>query len=295
MKRITALSILIVLVMICGCKTGWLQSTDKTADLKPVIAGYGVGAFKTGKLLYSSDFADLEDWVVQIQPVEGFGEPAVVAVDNTLDAYLPGRGCTIWNKNKFQGPIAIIYKVVCPAAETDVEVLNARDINNFWHSSGSDTNPNLFDSDVYDGGFGNYHQINCYYASTGGGGVIGNKTTRFRRYPRMNDGENVDHLSLTDKDEKKEFLITPGKVHTIQLVAFNDIIQYIVDGVVVYQIKYGDTVTVETNNNGKLEQYEVEYNGDNFPYYKEGYFGFRMVRTHHIYSDFKVYRLVAAE
>ncbi len=295
MKRTFILGVLTTLLVIYGCSCDVGQGQADVDKVKPVIAGYGVDMFEVGELLYSDDFSNLDDWIVQIQPVEGFGEPAVAAADNVLDAYLPARGCTIWNKNKFHGRIAIVYEVVCPEAQQEVEGLQVRDINNFWHAGGSKENPDLFDDTIYDGSFGNYSQILCYYASTGGGGAQGNQTTRFRRYPRISGDENVDHISLTDKDGKDDFLITPDKTHTIQLVAFDDIIQYIVDGVVVYEIKYGDTVSIETRNNGKIENYNTVYNEENFPYYTEGYFGFRMVQTHHLYSNFKVYRLLPIE
>ncbi len=293
-KTVVIIITFMAVALITGCGNRNCNISTENTSLRPTIAGYGVDKFEAGKLLYSNDFSNLDDWVVQIQSVEGYPEPYVKAVDNVLDAFLPGRGCTIWNKNKFKGRIAIIYNVFCPEQTADIDGVRVRDINNFWHATGSKANPNLFDDDVYTGAFGTYHQMNSYYASTGGGGGSkGNETTRFRRYPRIVDGKNVDHIALNDKDGKEEYLITPGKIHTVQLVAFDDIIQYIVDGKVVYQIKYGDEVTVETRDNGKIEQHKAVYNEEDFPVYDKGYFGFRMVRTHHLYSDFRVYRLVS--
>jgi hypothetical protein len=67
--------------------------------------------------------------------------------------------------------------------------------------------------------------------------------------------------------------------------------QYIVDGKVVYEIQAGDTVTVETVVDGERAVIEKVYNDDTFPSYDEGYFGFRLVRTHHQYKDLSIYRL----
>jgi hypothetical protein len=63
-----------------------------------------------------------------------------------------------------------------------------------------------------------------------------NTTTRFRRYPRTEDGSAVTHISLADRDEQQEYLI---HTHTIQLVVYKDVVQYIVDGRVFYEIRKG--------------------------------------------------------
>lgn len=113
-----------------------------------------------------------------------------------------------------------------------------------------------------------------------------------RRYPRELNGKPADHIALNDKDGKPDYLINPNKSMSIQLVAFDDIIQYVVDGKLVYQIRFGNTIFVERQDeNGKTITEEKIYDRDQFPVYNEGYFGFRMVDTHHIYSNFKVYRL----
>ena len=63
-----------------------------------------------------------------------------------------------------------------------------------------------------------------------------------RRYPREVDGKPVEHVALNDKDEQPDYLITPDKVMTVQLVAYDDVIQYIVDGKLNYQIARGDRI-----------------------------------------------------
>lgn len=61
------------------------------------------------------------------------------------------------------------------------------------------------------------------------------------------------------------------------------------DGKLVYEITYGDTVRLKTAD-GNFK--EVKYTRDRFPAYNEGFFGFRLTTTHHVYSNFRVYRLV---
>ena len=99
-------------------------------------------------------------------------------------------------------------------------------------------------------------------------------------------------MALNDKDEKPGYLITPDKVMAVQLVAYDDVIQYIVDGKLIYQIARGDRIQVEARDDqGKPAVRNAVYDLDRFPVYNEGYFGFRMVGTHHIYSNFKVHAL----
>jgi hypothetical protein len=87
-------------------------------------------------------------------------------------------------------------------------------------------------------------------------------------------------------------MITPHKVMSIQLVAFDDVIQYIVDGELVYEIAAGDQIQVETRDKaGKRMMQKAVYDLERFPVYREGYFGFRMVGTHHIYTNFRVHAL----
>lgn len=260
----------------------------------PVIAGYGVGTFKVAELLYETDFSDADKWVLQIQPQpESTLEPRTSMEDGVLDIYAPERGCTAWLNQPFSGPIAITYRVRCPLDTLDDPGIQARDLNNFWHATDPSRSLGVFDAEHYTGNFVTYHEMLGYYASSGGGGKTGNKTTRFRRYPRWVKGKDVPHVALNEQDGNPEFLIVPGQWHTIQLVAFNGLVQYLFDGRVVYEIKEGDTVAVEDRDASTPALTQTPYTLDDFPAYTQGYFGFRMVATHHQYTDLKVHRLVA--
>ncbi|TWU35355.1 Alginate lyase [Novipirellula aureliae] len=264
---------------------------------KPLVLGHGVGLFKVGAKLVQDDFENLDNWVVQVQERAGFAAAEVVAKNRSLDCMLPGRGCTVWFKQKLPTRVAITYDVLCPTPKTPTKGLQPRDINNFWMASDPlDPDQGLFDSKRYTGKFSSYDKIHGYYASTGGGGAIANLTTRMRRYPREVDGEPVEHLALNDKDEKPGYLITPDKVMTVQLVAYDDVIQYIVDGKLIYQIAKGDPIQIEgRDSQGRTVFQQVAYDLDRFPVYQDGFFGFRLVGTHHIYTDFRVYALEPAE
>lgn len=249
--------------------------------------------FKVGPLLARDDFENLENWVVQVEKKPGEKTARVIARENSLDCFLPGCGATVWFKKKFSTRIAITYEVLCPTHQPAIKGLLPRDINNFWMASDPvDPQAGLFDPSRFDGGFGSYSKMHGYYASTGG---RRNTTTRMRRYPREIDGKPAEHLALNDKDEKPDYLITPNQVIAVQLVAYDDVIQYIVDKKLVYEIAQGDRVQTEgRDHRGKAVAHEATYDLNRFPVYEEGYFGFRLVGTHHVYTKFRAYALEPA-
>ena len=257
----------------------------------PLVLGKGKGLFNVGPLLFEDEFENLDDWVVQLDQGEGFPKSEVAAKEGTLDCLVPGSGCTVWFKEKLQTRIVISYDVLCPSSEDPVKTLAPSDVNCFWMAqdpSGDDSA--LFDSKSYTGDFGSYSKMKGYYASTGGGR---NTTTRMRRYPRKVADEAVPHIALKDRDIQADFLITPDEVMQVQLVAYDDVIQYIVNGKLVYEISQGDRVEIEdVDAEGKRISVEGKYDLERFPVCSEGYFVFRMVRIHHVYSNFRVHTLL---
>ena len=177
-----------------------------------------------------------------------------------------------------------------PTHAPPIKGVQPRDINNFWMATDpDDPDRGLFESKRYTGKFSSYDKMLGYYASTGG---RDNATTRMRRYPREANGKPVEHVALNDKDGTSGYLITPDKLTTVQLVAYDDVIQYIVDGKLNYQIRRGDKVRLEgRDSQGRPTEREAVYDLDRFPVYGEGFFGFRMVGTHHIYANLRVYAL----
>lgn len=285
--RITT-SLLPLCLLVLFPLSGRVSAAD--ASEVPVVLGRGVGLFQVGKVLAQDDFENLDKWDVQIQQRAGGESASVSARDNTLDCILPGRGCTVWFREKLPTRVTITYDVLCPTHQPAIKGLVPRDVNNFWMASdplGSDEG--LLDASRYDGKFGSYDKMHGYYASTGG---RDNQTTRMRRYPREVDGQAVDHLALNDKDGKPGYLIVPDQVMKVQLVAYDDVIQYIVDGKLIYQVGRDDPIEIESRDAaGKSTSLAAKYELDRFPVYREGYFGFRMVSTHHIYSNFLVHAL----
>lgn len=258
---------------------------------RPLVLGKGKERFVVGDVLQKDDFENLERWVVQVEEKAGFPEAKVAAKDGVLDCLVPGRGCTIWFREKLKTRLTITYDVVCPEAKEGMKGVMVKDVNNFWLASDSENeDEGLFDSERYTGNFTSYNKMNGYYASSGG---ARNTTVRMRRYPREKNSQGTKHIALQDRDRQKDFLLTPGKRMKVQLVAFDDLVQYIVDGVLVYEMSFGEEVTVE-GARGEGRQLSIEqYGAQDYPFYQEGFFGFRMVGTHHRYSNFRVHELNA--
>lgn len=289
---VTLLSLLLTLAP-CASTFGYADTTS-VSQTDPSVLGHGVGLFKVGDLIESDDFDNLDDWTVQIQERSGFDAAHVQVQNQTLDCLLPGRGCTIWFNRKLPTRVTVTYDVICPTHEPAIKGVQPRDINNFWMASDPEgAEQSLFDSTRYTGAFQSYDKMHGYYASSGGGGAkAANRTTRMRRYPREVDGEPAEHVALNDKDGKLGYLITPDQVMKVQLVAYDDVVQYIVDGKLIYQIGRDDRIQLEVPGpDGETIRTNAKYELDRYPVYKEGYFGFRMVGTHHIYSNFRVHAL----
>ena len=289
-KRLALTAVIAMFAILVNISNGMHDSMHTS----PAVAGYGNEVFEIGSIIYASDFSDHANWIIQIEASGNSPyEEKISYSAGVLDLYMPAKGCTAWLNKKFTGAITIVYQVRCPIETINGTSIQARDINNFWHCS----DPFEFDALLrssetrYKGNFSSYHEMLGYYASTGGGGRIGNQTTRFRRYPRRADSENIPHLALNDKDANPDYLITPGMWHTIQLVAYDGLVQYLMDGRVVYELRYGDDIKVESEKSGKKSTAVITYSRETFPAYNSGYFGIRMVASHHQYRDLKVYRL----
>jgi hypothetical protein len=280
---------MLILAIFCYFGITGVGPGQDGSDQRLALLGHGVGLFRAGELLAEDNFENLENWQVQMQERKGFA-PARVGVSNgKLDCFVPGRGCTIWFKKKLKTRVAITYDVLCPTPRKVIEGLRPRDINNFWMCSDvGGSADGLFDPEKYTGSFKTYHKMQGYYASIGGGKAA-SPTTRMRRYPREAAGKPVSHIALDDKDGRLGYLINPDQVMKVQLVVYDGLVQYIVDGKLIYQMKHDDVVTIE--NPGADGKGSTIYSSEKFPAYREGYFGFRMVGTHHIYSNFRVHAL----
>jgi len=278
-----------------GQKASETDSATPITVAEPKVLGRGRGTFRIGPVLHVPRLNGASDWQLQVQQTDAATRERIGFGSNLLDLYMPDRGCTAWFKQPLEGPVTIVYRVLCPLESLRDPGIQARDINNFWHASDPTSAAGVFDPVRYNGRFANYNSMQGYYASTGGGDSQGNQTTRFRRFPRTVEGKDVPHIALTSRDGQPDYLITPGKWHTVQLVAWQGLVQYIVDGALVYEIFPGDEISVGTPDGGTKEAERRPYRLDEFPAYTSGYFGLRLVGTHHQYADLRIYRLLPAD
>jgi len=284
-------STFLVIILMSFCFSNGQCQNKK---VKEKLYGYAAENYEIASLLFKDRLNNQskfqKNWIVQMSQADQ-EIPRYARIENDKLQVHDPRGSTIWYKNKLKGPIMISYRVTVPTAYNQGNDIVARDVNQFWmantpNSINAFSKGGLFDSTKYDGGFKSYEDIHSYYASTGGGN---NTTTRMRRYPRGVDGELVDHMGLNYRDGILEFLLAPDIEHQIQLVAANDIVQYIFDGKIVYEIKSGDAINI-INDATKNVKNAIWGEAPWLPY-NEGYFGFRMTKSHHNYSNFKVYEL----
>ena len=192
----------------------------------------------------------------------------------------------MWFKHRLSGPVMITYRITVPAEKNAGDSFVVRDVNNFWMATSPAEAGDLFDSSVYTGDFPSYRKIRAYYASTGGGK---NTTTRMRRYPRMIDGELAWHPAWTSLDGQPDYLLTPDREILVQLVAYDDIVQYYNDGNLLYEVKRGDPITALLDGSTAIGN--AVWGEGEFTPYSDGYFGFRSTHSHHVIRDFRVYRL----
>jgi hypothetical protein len=208
--------------------------------------------YEPAELLYADGFTDgLRNWVIE-------GEsPEVRAGAMAIDT---GEGFTAWFRERLSGDVLIEYQVrVIDAGGPNDRV---SDLNCFWMATDPKSPDDLFAGSKQRAGiFANYDPLRLYYVGYGGNS---NKTTRFRRYP--GGGERPVLGEYTDK----KHLIEANKLCTIQLVVFGDLVQYIFNGDVLFELKDPEPLT-------------------------SGWFGIRTVKNHMNVYNFKVYRLKSSQ
>ena len=212
-----------------------------------------------GVLLYHDDFTkDLSNWVVEQTPD---GTTSIIdAKLDVNDASGPhGKGgCTVWFRNKLSCPILIEYDA-CLVQEGGPND-RVSDLNCFWMATDPAHPEDFFARSRERGGnFKNYDDLQLYYV---GFGANGNTTTRFRRYPRSRDDKGL--RPEYDLSEAK-FMNLPNKTVKVRILAEDEKVRYYSDDRLVFEFT------------------------DPTPY-REGWFGFRTVRSHLRISNFRVYR-----
>lgn len=202
------------------------------------------------QLLFEENFNDgtLENWAVELQ----HPDKSVVEIQEKKLNIDVGGGATLWFKPKLDGDIHIEYDVT--VIQNGGSNDRASDLNHFWMAA-DPANKNLF---TRSGDFSQYDNLRLYYVGMGGNN---NSTTRFRRYP--GGGDRPLLAEFTDPDH----LLKPNTKYHIEIVCFQGLTQFKVDGNVYFSYQDSEPLT-------------------------EGNFGFRTVRNHEIIDNFRVFRLL---
>lgn len=233
---------LFLFVVLFGC-----NSNSKSVKIND-------GLIVTPELIYKDNFDDdLSKWEIEQMPhgkVE-LNEGKLEIVDEA--------GCTIWLKQKLEGPIMIEYDVILIDEGGPQDRVS--DLNCFWMARDPNYFNNFFaNSEKRSGKFLNYDNLKLYYMGVGG---HYNTKTRFRRY-----SGNGEKPLLPEHDmSAPEYLLRANTHYRIKIIAYNKYIQY-------YR-----------NNQLLLDFYDKEP-------YTSGYFGFRTVNNHMTVDNFKIYKLV---
>jgi hypothetical protein len=214
-------------------------------------------AVQTGQMaqevMYQDDFeGDLSNWVVEQMP-----GGSVRANGGKLEID-DAKGCTVWFREKLDGPIMIEYEAVI--IKRDGPHDRGSDLNCFWMAQDPEHYDDLFaDSQERGGRFTNYDSLRLYYV---GYGANDNTTTRFRRYPGTGEKPLLPEHDLRDD----EYMLNYNLPIRIQLIADGRRIAYLRDGEIVFDVVDPDP-------------------------FIDGWFGFRTVHNHMTIDNFRIYRL----
>ena len=224
-----------LIMFICGCSCP-MRSKENT----PI-------------LMYQNDFeGDLSGWLVEQMPG---GSVCVSGSKLEID---DAKGCTVWLRQKLEGPLMIEYEALI--IKKDGLHDRGSDLNCFWMARDPEHFDDLFANSQKRGGrFSNYDSLRLYYV---GYGANHNTTTRFRRYTGTGERPLLPEHDLSDE----KYMLKYNVPIKIQLIADGERIAYVRDGEVIYDVHDSDPFT-------------------------DGWFGFRTVHNHMTIDNFKVYGL----
>lgn len=206
------------------------------------------------QLVYDSVLSDPELWVPEIQDKNG---STITFSENKMEIDV-SKGATIWFKELLKGDVVIEFDATVISAGKPNDRVS--DLNCFWmFSDPVEENGSLkFNENNRNGKFSNYHTLQGYYVGLGG---HNNTKTRFRRY----NGE-INRTLLPEHDlSLQKYLIIPNKKYHIQLVLKGKKIQYIRDGVTIFDWDDEQALT-------------------------KGWFAFRTVTNHMVIENFRIYQ-----
>jgi Domain of unknown function (DUF6250) len=211
--------------------------------------------FRTGARLAQDDFKHgLGLWSVEL---ERGGTVRALAGELSIDV---PAGCTVWFKQKLDGPLLIEYEatVIGRGGPND----RVSDLNSFWMARDTRSPEDLFET-IRGGAFADYDFLKCYYVGLGGNG---NTTTRFRRYVGEpgNRPLRAEHDLIT-----ADVLLKANVPQKVQLLAAGQHVAYYRDERRLFELEDPDP-------------------------YTSGWFALRTTKNHMTVRHFRVYSLHAA-
>ncbi len=207
--------------------------------------------YTRGEILFEDDFSgDLSNWLAEgVQPQ---------ITDGKMELDTP-VGTTVWFKPRLSGNVMIEYDVTVVGRGGPNDRIS--DLNCFWMANDPSAPEDLFTaSEERAGVFAQYHNLNLYYVGYGGNA---NTTTRFRRY-------NSGNRELLGEYTDDPHLITPNHRYHIQLICFENIVEYLRDG-------------------------ELLFRYEDLQPYRRGHFGLRTVQNHLLMDNFRIVHLRTAQ
>ncbi|MFI3259214.1 MAG: DUF6250 domain-containing protein [Rikenellaceae bacterium] len=208
--------------------------------------------------LFKGDDKLTSKWIAEDQSAE----MSATLRGDTVEVIAP-KGLTIWYDMKMKGDYEIRYRVkmVMEGGKSD----RLSDLNCFWGASDPLYPKDLFArSESRGGSFGNYNALDLFYVGYGGNN---NTSTRFRRYfGEFAESAPEKNRPVVKEYDQSEDLLKPNEWMDIVIRVEGGRTTYSVDG-------------------KELFNHPVEKGQE------RGYFGFRLLRNHTIFTDFRVTKL----
>jgi PGF-CTERM protein len=212
-------------------------------------------SFQTGEEVYTTEFDDLDDWMVELEGDTGYGR----ATEEGFVLAGP-KGTTAWLDRELSGDVLIEYEATVP---TEGEHARLSDLNMFWMATPSGRAPNAPPIGERSGAFFDYNDLSLYYVGMGGNE---NTTTRFRDYPRRGYRNADEGNSLKGQYRDDPYLLSGDTRYTIQCLQVGDHAMFAVDGELIFRWQDPEPHT-------------------------EGLFGFRSVNSRKLYHNLSVKRV----
>jgi hypothetical protein len=195
--------------------------TSSSALLLACLMLAACAAVPQPRLLYSDDFRDASQWVLEAESAEA----RVTARNGVLDIDTPA-GLTLWFRHELTGPVEIEFDAIAVSEGGAND--HVSDLNVFWMATNADGSAPI--PSLRQGRFPAYNDLRTYYVGLGGNR---NTTSRFRRY--IGDVERRPMLPEHDLGSP-DALLVPNRKQRITLTADRNRIEYSRDGRTLFRL-----------------------------------------------------------